>query len=537
MMGSPRPAGLDMTLEQMDDVNRGGPPSSSGKIRQYPKHRAQHMASAAPYSSPRTPFGWTQHNDEGRYLPTRAVVDGSAVAPPPTTGMHGMMMPQQPTREVGRRVYVGNLSWEVKWMNLKDHMRQAGEVDHCDVLVEASGRSKGCGLVTYRTAEMAREAIRTLTDTELLGRKIFVREDREEGAPPRNSSFGHHHAGPPPGHHGGGGAPTGPATTSRVYVSNLSWSVKWQELKDFMKRAGNVMHADVLEEPGGRSKGCGIVEYDSPEAAERAIQMLNDTQFGDRKIFIREDRETRGLGRPPSGFRGPPRGGALPPPSAGYGAYDQQPPPSRGYDHPPSRGYDPPSRGYDPPSRGYDPPPRAYDNAPRGGYDEPPRGYDPYDPPHRPYDHGAPPTLPRGYDAYDPPQAGHRAAPVAPSPYDPPSRGYDTAPRYDQQLPPPRATNAYPPQGPPPGPAAPGTKLFVGNIPFDASWQDVKDLFRSVANVDHVDMMTTADGRSKGYALVQCSSLQDAQAAIGRLHDTDFRGRYLEVRLDRPRFG
>ncbi|KAH9053525.1 hypothetical protein Ae201684P_015291 [Aphanomyces euteiches] len=456
MMGSPRPAGLNMTLDEMDDMSRGG--SSSGKIRQYPKHRAQHMAAAAPYNSPRTPF------------------DSAAVA----------------NREVGRRVYVGNLSWEVKWMNLKDHMRQAGEVEHCDVLVEASGRSKGCGLVTYRTAEMAREAIRTLTDTELLGRKIFVREDREEGAPPggNGSSYRppHHPSHPPPA------TPTGPMTTSRVYVSNLSWSVKWQELKDFMKQAGPVLHADVLEEPSGRSKGCGIVEYDTPEFAERAIRTLNDTQFGDRKIFIREDREARGLGRPPTGFSRPP---------------------PRGYDAPPPRST-------------YDPSPQSYDALPRG--------YDAYDPPGRGYD-PTPSVLPRGYSAYDPPgppprAGGHYDAPGR-APYDAPpgGRGYNSAPPHRGGGP-----QGYPP-GPAPGPAAPGTKLFVGNIPFDASWQDLKDLFRSVANVDHVEVQTTADGRSKGYALVQCSSVADAQAAIGRLHDTDFRGRYLEVRLDRPRFG
>ncbi|RHY11415.1 hypothetical protein DYB37_001335 [Aphanomyces astaci] len=138
-------------------------------------------------------------------------------------------------------------------------MRRAGEVDHCDVLVEATGRSKGCGLVTYRTVEMAREAIRTLTDTELMGRKIFVREDREDGAmgppPPASSSlpfagngggYPSQSGGRPSPYSSGGGPPQagGPIKTSRVYVSNLSWSVKWQELKDFMKQAGNVIQAD-----------------------------------------------------------------------------------------------------------------------------------------------------------------------------------------------------------------------------------------------------------------------------------------------------
>jgi RNA recognition motif. (a.k.a. RRM, RBD, or RNP domain) len=33
--------------------------------------------------------------------------------------------------------------------------------------------------------------------------------------------------------------------------------VKWQDLKDFFKPCGTVVRADVMEEPGGRSKGCG----------------------------------------------------------------------------------------------------------------------------------------------------------------------------------------------------------------------------------------------------------------------------------------
>ena len=48
----------------------------------------------------------------------------------------------------GCRVYVGNLSWDVAWQDLKDHMRQVGEVTFCDVMTEGGGRdgrSKGCG--------------------------------------------------------------------------------------------------------------------------------------------------------------------------------------------------------------------------------------------------------------------------------------------------------------------------------------------------------------------------------------------------------
>ncbi|EOD33464.1 RNA binding protein-like protein, partial [Emiliania huxleyi CCMP1516] len=82
----------------------------------------------------------------------------------------------------GSRVYVGNLSWHTSWQSLKDHFRQAGEVVHADVM-QHDGRSKGCGIVAFATAQEAANAIATLGETELDGRTIFVREDREEAAP------------------------------------------------------------------------------------------------------------------------------------------------------------------------------------------------------------------------------------------------------------------------------------------------------------------------------------------------------------------
>ena len=78
------------------------------------------------------------------------------------------------------KVVVSNLNYRTTWHALKDHMRQAGEVLHADVMVGPDGRSKGCGIVEYQAVEEAMRAIQTLSDSELMGRMIFVREDREE---------------------------------------------------------------------------------------------------------------------------------------------------------------------------------------------------------------------------------------------------------------------------------------------------------------------------------------------------------------------
>ena len=132
------------------------------------------------------------------------------------------------------RVYVGNLSWDVTWSDLKDHMKSTGcEVTRANVLASPDGRSKGCGIVEFSSAEGTQRAILTLNDTELMGRQIFVREDRE------GSSGGGYYTQQQGGGGGGGGRGGGFVSgaehqSRRVYVGNLSWDVAWQDLKDHM---------------------------------------------------------------------------------------------------------------------------------------------------------------------------------------------------------------------------------------------------------------------------------------------------------------
>lgn len=197
------------------------------------------------------------------------------------------------------RVYVGNLSWDVSWQDLKDHMRTAGDVSFAEVMTQPDGRSKGCGVVEYGSAEEAKQAIETLNDSELNGRMIFVREDRETGG--GRGGGGDFRGG---GHRGG--------NSTSVYVGNLAYETSWQDLKDHMRQAGNVDQANILQSDEGRSKGCGIVVYQNPRDASRAIRELQNSVLHGRPIFVREDREQggrggRGGGRGGYGGRG--RGG------------------------------------------------------------------------------------------------------------------------------------------------------------------------------------------------------------------------------------
>ena len=57
-------------------------------------------------------------------------------------------------------------------------------------------------------------------------------------------------------------------------VHGLPYSMEWQGLKDLGKEAGRVAHADVVKDRAtGRSRGYGIITYDDPRDAARAVQV------------------------------------------------------------------------------------------------------------------------------------------------------------------------------------------------------------------------------------------------------------------------
>ena len=59
----------------------------------------------------------------------------------------------------------------------------------------------------------------------------------------------------------------------QIVVHGLPWSVEWQDLKDLAKQHGDVLKADVVKRPDGKSRGFGTVTFKTPDDAQRAIQV------------------------------------------------------------------------------------------------------------------------------------------------------------------------------------------------------------------------------------------------------------------------
>ena len=79
-------------------------------------------------------------------------------------------------------------------------------------------------------------------------------------------------------------------------------------------------------------------------------------------------------------------------------------------------------------------------------------------------------------------------------------------------------------------------KLFVGNLTFNSTENDLQDYFSQAGPVLSVNIMQDrATGRSRGFAFVEMASAEDAAKAITMFHQKDFQGRALTVNEARPR--
>jgi cold-inducible RNA-binding protein len=80
------------------------------------------------------------------------------------------------------------------------------------------------------------------------------------------------------------------------------------------------------------------------------------------------------------------------------------------------------------------------------------------------------------------------------------------------------------------------TKLFVGNLSFRTTSEDLRNMFAQVGTVESASIIEDRDtGRSRGFGFVEMASAEDAAAAIEQFHGKDIDGRSLTVNEAKPK--
>src|SRR5258707_11215120 len=81
-----------------------------------------------------------------------------------------------------------------------------------------------------------------------------------------------------------------------------------------------------------------------------------------------------------------------------------------------------------------------------------------------------------------------------------------------------------------------GTKLYVGNLSFRTTGDELRDAFAAVGSVESASVIEDRDtGRSRGFAFVEMATAEEAAAAIEQFNGKEFGGRNLTVNEAKPR--
>src|SRR5215216_2168308 len=79
-------------------------------------------------------------------------------------------------------------------------------------------------------------------------------------------------------------------------------------------------------------------------------------------------------------------------------------------------------------------------------------------------------------------------------------------------------------------------KLYVGNLSFNTTSEDLRDLFAQAGTVESASVVEDRDtGRSRGFGFVEMGSREEGEAAIAQFNGKEFGGRNLTVNEARPR--
>ncbi|KAG6467103.1 hypothetical protein ZIOFF_075075 [Zingiber officinale] len=169
---------------------------------------------------------------------------------------------------LSRTLYVGNLPIDIRESEVEDLFRKYGHI--VEIQLKNPPRPPGYCFVEFESSRDAEDAVRGRDGYEFDGQRLRV----EVAHGGRGQSF-------PVGRgsrRGGGENKFGASHRSeyRVIVRGLPSSASWQDLKDHMRKAGDVCFAQIYRDGDGVM---GLVDYTNSEDMKYAIRKLDDTEF------------------------------------------------------------------------------------------------------------------------------------------------------------------------------------------------------------------------------------------------------------------
>lgn len=164
-------------------------------------------------------------------------------------------------------IFIKNLHPAIDNKALHDTFTAFGRILSCKVATDDMGISKCFGFVHYETGEAAEAAIENVNGMLLNDREVYVgkhisRKDRESKFEEMKANF------------------------TNLYVKNIDLDYTEESFDGLFRPYGAITSIYLEKDHEGKSKGFGFVNFESHEAAVKAVEELNDKEINGQKIYV-----------------------------------------------------------------------------------------------------------------------------------------------------------------------------------------------------------------------------------------------------------
>lgn len=165
-------------------------------------------------------------------------------------------------------VFIKNLDVAIDNKALHDTFAAFGNILSCKVAQDEHGNSKGYGFVHYETDEAASQAIKHVNGMLLNEKKVYVghhipKKDRQSKFEEMKANF------------------------TNVYVKNINPDTSDDEFRDLFTQYGDITSASLArDQESGKNRGFGFVNFTTHEAAEKAVEELNNKDFKGQDLYV-----------------------------------------------------------------------------------------------------------------------------------------------------------------------------------------------------------------------------------------------------------
>lgn len=163
-------------------------------------------------------------------------------------------------------VFIKNLDRSIDNKAMYDTFSAFGNILSCKVAQDENGTSKGYGFVHFETEEAANKSIEKVNGMLLNEKKVYVgrfipRKEREKELGEKAKLF------------------------TNVYVKNFGEELTEDQLRQMFEQFGPITSYKIMSKDDGKSKGFGFVAFETPEAAEAAVETLNGKELVEGKLL------------------------------------------------------------------------------------------------------------------------------------------------------------------------------------------------------------------------------------------------------------